>query len=86
MHHEPAPEAAARATPGVEAGVAAGLIARVALRVALMEGRAPKVLLGRAPPGRRVTFREPEVELNSGGDVEDYSLEPPVSDVEIWLE
>ena len=42
---------------------------------------------GRPPPGRRVTFREPEVELNSEGVcVEDYLPEPPVSDVETWLE
>ena len=37
-------------------------------------------------PGRRVTFREPEVELNSEGSVEDYSSEPSVLDVETWLE
>ena len=40
----------------------------------------------RPPPGRRVTFREPEVEPNPEEGVEDYSLEPPVSDVETWLE
>ena len=33
-----------------------------------------------------MTFREPEVEPNSKGSVEDYSLEPSVSDVETWLE
>ena len=33
-----------------------------------------------------MTFREPEVELNSEGRVEDHSLEPSVSDVETWLE
>ena len=33
-----------------------------------------------------MTFREPEVEPNSEGSVEDYSLEPSVSDVETWLE
>ena len=37
MHHEPTPETAAGAIPGVEAevkaGVAAGIIARVTLRV-----------------------------------------------------
>ena len=37
-------------------------------------------------PGRSVTFREPEVRPNFEGSVEDYSLEPSVSDVEIWLE
>ena len=40
----------------------------------------------RPPPGRRVTFREPEVELNSKVGVEDYLLEPSVSDMETWLE
>ena len=40
----------------------------------------------RPPPGWRVTFREPKVETNSKGGVEDYSLEPSVSDVETWLE
>ena len=38
------------------------------------------------PPGRRVTFREPEVEPNSKGGVEDYWPEPPVSNMETWLE
>ena len=38
------------------------------------------------PPGRRVTFREPELEPNSKGGVEDYLLEPPVSDMKTWLE
>ena len=42
MHHKPAPEATARAAPGVEAevkaGVTAGLIARVILRVVLRVG------------------------------------------------
>ena len=33
-----------------------------------------------------MTFREPEVEPNSEGGVEDYSPEPSVSDVETWLE
>ena len=37
-------------------------------------------------PGRRVTFREPEVRPNFKGSVKDYSSEPSVSDVEIWLE
>ena len=37
-------------------------------------------------PGRWVTFRETEVEPNSKGSVEDYSLEPSVLDVETWLE
>ena len=40
----------------------------------------------RPPPGKRVTFREPEVEPNSKGGVEDYSPGPPVSDMETWLE
>ena len=38
------------------------------------------------PPWRRVTFREPEVELNSEESMEDYSSEPSFSDVETWLE
>ena len=38
------------------------------------------------PPGRRVTIREPVVEPNSEGNVEDYLLEPSVSDMETWLE
>ena len=38
------------------------------------------------PPGRRVTFRELEVEPNFKGGVEDYLPEPSVSDVETWLE
>ena len=33
-----------------------------------------------------MTFREPEVEPNPEEGVEDYSLEPPVSDMETWLE
>ena len=33
-----------------------------------------------------MTCREPEVEPDSEGSVEDYSLEPSVSDVETWLE
>ena len=37
-------------------------------------------------PGRRVTFREPEVEPNSEVSAEDYSSESSVSDVETWLE
>ena len=37
-------------------------------------------------PRRRVNFREPEVETNSKGGVEDYSSEPSVSDVEMWVE
>ena len=36
-------------------------------------------------PGKRVTFREPEVRSNFDGSVEDYSSAPSVSDVEIWL-
>ena len=40
----------------------------------------------RPPPGRRVTFRNPEVEMSPKGDVEDYSTEPSVLDVETWLE
>ena len=31
-------------------------------------------------------FREPEVEPNSEGGAESYLLEPPISDVETWLE
>ena len=38
------------------------------------------------PPGRRVTFMEPEVEPNCGEGMEDYLPEPPVSDVKTWLE
>ena len=37
-------------------------------------------------PGRRVTFREPEVRPNFKGSAEDYTSEPSVSDVEMWLE
>ena len=37
-------------------------------------------------PERRLTFREPEVEPNPKGGMEDYSPEPPVSDMETWLE
>ena len=37
-------------------------------------------------PGRRVTFRQREVRLNFEGSMEDYSSEPSISDVEIWLE
>ena len=33
-----------------------------------------------------MTFREPEVESNSEGGAENYPLEPPISDVETWLE
>ena len=40
----------------------------------------------RPPPRRRVIFREPEVESNSEGDVEDYLLEPSVPAVETWLD
>ena len=38
------------------------------------------------PPGRRVTFRNPEVETSSKRGTESYSMEPSVSDVETWLE
>ena len=38
------------------------------------------------PPGRRVTFRNPEAEMSSERDTKDYSTEPSVSDVETWLE
>ena len=38
------------------------------------------------PPRRRVTFRNPEVEASPEGDIEDYSTEPSVLDVETWLE
>ena len=34
------------------------------------------------PPGRRVTFRNPEAEMSSEGGTESYSMEPSVSDVE----
>ena len=37
-------------------------------------------------PGRGVTFRNPEVEMSPKGDVEDYSMDPSVLDVETWLE
>ena len=33
-----------------------------------------------------MTFREPEVEPNSEGGAESYPPEPPISDMEIWLE
>ena len=38
------------------------------------------------PPGRRVTFRNPEGEMSSERDTENYSTEPSVSDMETWLE
>ena len=38
------------------------------------------------PLGRRVTFREPVVEPNPEGNVEDHMAEPSVSNVEMWLE
>ena len=38
------------------------------------------------PPGRRVTFRNPEAETSPKRDTENYSTEPSVSDVETWLE
>ena len=37
-------------------------------------------------PGRRVTFREPVAEPNSERNVEDHTVEPSVSDVEMWME
>ena len=37
-------------------------------------------------PGRRVTFRNPEVEMSPEGDIADYSMEPSVLDVEMWME
>ena len=36
--------------------------------------------------GREVTFREPEVELDPEGGEENYLPEPPISDVETWLD
>ena len=41
---------------------------------------------GGPPSRRRVTFRNPKVELSSKRDTEDYSTEPSVSNVETWLE
>ena len=38
------------------------------------------------PSRRRVTFRNPKAELSSKRDMEDYSTEPSVSNVETWLE
>ena len=38
------------------------------------------------PPGRRVTFRNPEAEMSSERDTKNYSTEPSVSDMETWLE
>ena len=38
------------------------------------------------PPGRRVTFRNPEAETSSKGGTESYSMEPSVSDMETSLE
>ena len=38
------------------------------------------------PPGRRVTFRNPEAEMSSRRDTKNYSTEPSVSNVETWLE
>ena len=36
--------------------------------------------------GRRVTFREPEVELGPVGGGEDYPSEPSILDVKLWLD
>ena len=38
------------------------------------------------PSRRRVTFRNPKVEMSSKRDAKDYSTEPSVSDMETWLE
>ena len=38
------------------------------------------------PSRRRVTFRNPKVELSSKRNTKDYSTEPSVSNVETWLE
>ena len=38
------------------------------------------------PSGRRVTFRNAEVEPSSKRDAKDYSTELSVSDMETWLE
>ena len=38
------------------------------------------------PSRRRVTFRNPEAEMSPRRDVGDYSTEPSVLDVEMWLE
>ena len=38
------------------------------------------------PPRRRVTFRNPKVELSSNRDTKDYSTETSVSDMETWWE
>ena len=88
MHHERAPEATAGAIPReeaeVKAGVTAGLVARVT------PWRSPQSRWPRSPSRppsvRRVTFREPKVEPNSEGGAESYPPEPPISDVETWLE
>ena len=87
MHYEPTLEAAAGAIPRegaeVEVGVASGLIARVILRVApRVDNQGP---LADSPSGRRVTFREPKVEPNSEGGVENCLPEPPILDVETGL-
>ena len=37
------------------------------------------------PPGKRVTFRNLEVETSSEGGTESYCTEPCVSDMETWL-
>ena len=87
MHHEPTLEATAGAVPREEAevkvGITAGFIVKVTLRVA---PRVDPWSPSRPPSGRRVTFREPKVEPNPEGGAEDYPLEPPISDVETWLE
>ena len=38
------------------------------------------------PPGRRVTFWNPEAEMSSERDTENYCTEPSLSNVETWLE
>ena len=38
------------------------------------------------PPRRRVIFQEPVVEWSSGRNLKDHMMEPPVSNVETWVE
>ena len=88
MHHKPASEAAAGAVPREEAEVGSRSCSRACSQSHPQSGsqsrwpRSPS----RPPSWRRVTFREPKVEPNSEVGAEDYLPEPPISDVETWLE
>ena len=67
-----------------EVGVTVGLAARVIPRNG-SQSRQPWFPDG-SLPGSRVTFREPVVELNSEGNVEDHMAKASVSNLETWLE